>query len=153
MTELKKTSSNFSSGSSTGFDGWLIKFGTREFPLEHIAEEGYDCTPNQRQESNAWQDTAGNLHRDTASHYRTKIEITTMDELTLEELQEIQSVMNSSILDKRERKGKVTYWNNEENAYKEGIFYIPDIQFKIKRVDKVKKKLYHSSLRIALIEY
>lgn len=162
MDEIKTLSGEFSSGSSsgdfnsggsTGFEGWLLKFGNREFPMEHIAEEGYNCTPNQRQEVEAWQDNHGNLHRDTASHYRSKIEITTMDDLTLEEVQEVQSVLNSSIINKKERKGKVTYWNNEENAYKEGLFYIPDIQFKIKRVDKEKKKLYHSSLRIALIEY
>lgn len=136
-----------------GFEGWLLKFGDREFPLEHITEEGYSCTPNQRQEASVWQDTGGHLHRDTASHYRSKIEITTMDDLTLEEVQEIQSVMNSSIIDKKERKGKVRYWNDEENAYKDGEFYIPDTQFKIKKVDPDRKKLYYSSLRIALIEY
>lgn len=83
MADLTKTlNDGFSSGSSSGFEGWLLKFGSREFPMECIAEEGYSCTPNQRQEVEAWQDNRGNLHRDTASHYRTKIEITTMDELT-----------------------------------------------------------------------
>lgn len=52
MADLTKTlndefssgssSGNFSSGGSTGFEGWLLKFGSREFPMECIAEEG-DC--------------------------------------------------------------------------------------------------------------
>lgn len=153
MNLTKTLSDDFSDSSSTGFEGWLLKFGTREFPMEYIAEEGYSSTPNQRQESSAWQDTGGNLHRDTASHYRTKIEITTMDELTIEAMQEIQSVMNSSIIDKKERKAKITYWNDEEGKYKPATIYVPDIQFKIKRVDREKKIIYYSSTRIALIEY
>ena len=96
MADLTKTlNDGFSSGSSSGFEGWLLKFGSREFPMECIAEEGYSCTPNQRQEVEAWQDNRGNLHRDTASHYRTKIEITTMDELTREDIQNIQSDIKS----------------------------------------------------------
>lgn len=163
MADLTKTlndefssgssSGNFSSGGSTGFEGWLLKFGSREFPMECIAEEGYSCTPNQRQEVEAWQDNHGNLHRDTASHYRTKIEITTMDELTREDIQNIQSVMNSSVVNKQERKCKIAYWNDEDGAYKDATVYIPDTQFKIKRVDRKKKIIYYSSIRIALIEY
>ena len=127
MADLTKTlNDGFSSGSSSGFEGWLLKFGSREFPMECIAEEGYSCTPNQRQEVEAWQDNRGNLHRDTASHYRTKIEITTMDELTREDIQNIQSVMNSSVVNKQERKCKITYWNDEDGAYKDATVYIPD---------------------------
>lgn len=154
MADLTKTlNDGFSSGSSSGFEGWLLKFGSREFPMECIAEDGYSCTPNQRQEVEAWQDNRGNLHRDTASHYRTKIEITTMDELTREDIQNIQSVMNSSVVNKQERKCKITYWNDEDGAYKDATVYIPDTQFKIKRVDRKKKIIYYSSIRIALIEY
>ena len=76
-----------------------------------------------------------------------------MDELTIEAMQEIQSVMNSSIVDKKERKAKITYWNDEEGKYKPATVYVPDIQFKIKRVDREKKIIYYSPTRIALIEY
>ena len=143
MAELQK---------SSGFEGWLLKFGDIEFPMEYIAESGYSSTPNQRQETKAWQDNTGTLHRNTASHYRTKIEIETT-EITAEQKQEIQAVLNSSMIDKRQRKGQITYWNDEDNEYKQAIVYIPDVQFKIKKVDREEKKIYYNSIRIALIEY
>lgn len=121
--------------------------------MEYIIKGGYSSTPNQRQESNAWQDTNGNLHRDTASHYRTKIEFKTVEGITLSEKQEIQGIMSSAITDKKQRKGTVTYWNEEENAYKQATVYIPDITFEVDEVDEKRKTIYYKSIRIALIEY
>ena len=123
-----------------------------------VLQDSRDGCSNLEVENFLWnvlqkKDTAGNLHRDTASHYRTKIEITTMDELTREDIQNIQSVMNSSVVNKQERKCKITYWNDDYGAYKDATVYIPDTQFKIKRVDRKKKIIYYSSIRIALIEY
>ena len=149
------SSGDFSSGSSedTGFEGWLLKFGTKEFPMEYVDEEGYTCTPNQRQETKAWQDNNGNLKRNTASHQRTKIEITTMEGLTTSQVQSITRVMKSSIIDKQQRKYKITYWNDEDGAYKDAIVYVPDIPFKYKMLDKEKNTSIYKSFRIALIEY
>ena len=62
-----------------------------------------------------------------------------MDELTREDIQNIQSVMNSSVVNKQERKCKIAYWNDEDGAYKDATVYIPDTQFKIKRVDRKKE--------------
>ncbi len=138
---------------SGGFEGWFIKFGSQKLPMKYLNKGGYSSTPNQRQEASAWQDTGGHLHRDTASHYRTKIEFKTVDGITLAEKQEIQSIMNSAITDKKERKGSITYWNEEENAYKQATVYIPDITFEVDEVDEKRKTVYYNSIRIALIEY
>lgn len=121
--------------------------------MKYIIKGGYSSTPNQRQEAKAWQDLKGNLHRDTAPHYRTKIEFKTVNGITLSEKQEIQGIMNSAITDKRQRKGTVIYWNEEDNEYKQATVYIPDITFEVDEVDEQRKNIYYNSIRIALIEY
>ena len=82
--------SEFSSGN---FQGWLLKFGTQEFPHEFIKRATWKSTPNQRLENDPWTDMKGYLHRDTLPHYRTKIEFETVDDLTLEEKIKIQEVI------------------------------------------------------------
>ena len=130
-----------------------MQFGSHILPMKYIAKGGYNSTPNQRQEAKAWQDLKGHLHRDTAPHYRTKIEFKTVDGLTLSEKQEIQGIMNSAITDKRQRKGTVTYWNEEDNEYKQATVYIPDITFEVDEIDELRKNIYYNSIRISLIEY
>ena len=142
--------SEFSSGN---FQGWLLKFGTQEFPQEFIKKSGWKSTPNQRLENDPWSDTKGYLHRDVLPHNRTKIEFETVDDLTLDEKIRIQNVMNSAITNKAERKGKITYWNDETNTYTNAEVYIPDIDFTINEIDKKRGMIFYDSIRIALIEY
>lgn len=136
-----------------GFEGWLLKFGSQEFPLDLIKQKSWKSTPNQRQETEAWQDINGKLHRETASHFRTKIEFETVDDLTLEEKSKIQEVINSSVIDAKQRKANITYWNDETNSYTKAVVYVPDIDFTIKEIDVESKNIYYNSIRIALIEY
>ena len=136
-----------------GFEGWLLKFGSQEFPLDLIKQESWKSTPNQRQETEAWQDINGKLYRETASHFRTKIEFETVDDLTLEEKSKIQEVINSSVIDAKQRKANITYWNDETNSYTKAVVYVPDIDFTIKEIDVESKNIYYNSIRIALIEY
>ena len=137
----------------SNFEGWLLKFGNQEFPLELINQSSWKATPNQRQELDAWTDCNGVLHRETAPHTRTKIEFETVDDITLSEKMRIQEVMNSSITNTLQRKGEITYWNDETNTYETACVYIPDTQFTIKEIDKEKKEIYYEKIRIALIEY
>lgn len=44
--------------------------------------------------------------------------------------------MNNAITNKAERKGKITYWNDETNTYKDAEVYIPDIEFTVNEIDK-----------------
>lgn len=134
-----------------GFKGWLLKFGTQEFPHELIKYKSWKSTPNQRQEIKAWQDNNGKLHRDTVSHTRTKIEFETVDDLGLDEKMEIQRVMNSSMTDTRQRMADIEYWNDESNTYEKATIYVPDTTFPIAEIDD--GNIRYSSIRIALIEY
>ena len=76
-----------------------------------------------------------------------------LDDITLSEKMRIQEVMNSSITNTLQRKGEITYWNDETNTYETACVYIPDTQFTIKEIDKEKKEIYYEKIRIALIEY
>ncbi len=61
--------------------------------------------------------------------------------------------MNSSIINKQERKANITYWNDETNTYTNAKVYVPDIDFTINEIDKKRGMVFYSSIRIALIEY
>lgn len=138
---------------SENFQGWLLKFGTQEFPHELIKQATWKTTPNQRLENDAWTDNSGYLMRDTMPHTRTKIEFETVDDLTLDEKIKIQSIMSSSVVNKNQRKANITYWNDEDNEYKSATIYVPDTDFTINEIDKRRNEIYYASIKITLIEY
>lgn len=135
------------------FEGYLLKFGEREFPMELIDHGSWKSTPNQRQDQESYQDNNGKLHRNTVSHTRTKIEFETVDDLKLSEKIQIQEVMNSSVTNALERKGEITYWNDETNSYEKATVYIPDVTFEISEIDRERNEIYYKKIRFALIEY
>ena len=63
---------------------------------------------------------------------------------------EIQDIMKSGLINEVERKYRVTYWNDETNTYTTGEFYVPDIEFKRKRIEN--GTIYYGPIRIALVE-
>ena len=133
------------------FEGYLMKAGTLPFPHKYIQVSTYQATPSQRQDLDSYQDSQGNLHRTVVSHDRTKIIFKTVENLTLTEKQEIQSFFSAAMTSTRERKVKLTYWNDETNAYANGNFYIPDVTFTIKRIDG--SNIIYDSVEFHLIEY
>lgn len=133
------------------FEGYLMKaFGTI-FPHKYIQISTYQTTPSQRQDLDSYQDSKGNLHRTVVPHDRSKIVFKTMDNLKLAEKQEIQAFFNGAMTNARERKVTLTYWNDEDNMYKTGSFYIPDVTYPIKRI--MENDIVYDSVEYHLIEY
>lgn len=133
------------------FEGYLMKaFGTI-FPHKYIQISTYQTTPSQRQDLDSYQDSKGNLHRTVVPHDRSKIVFKTMDNLKLAEKQEIQAFFNGAMTNARERKITLTYWNDEDNMYKTGFFYIPDVTYPIKRI--MGNDIVYDSVEYHLIEY
>lgn len=133
------------------FEGYLMKaFGTI-FPHKYIQISTYQTTPSQRQDLDSYQDSKGNLHRTVVPHDRSKIVFKTMDNLKLAEKQEIQAFFNGAMTNARERKVTLTYWNDEDNIYKTGSFYIPDVTYPIKRI--MGNDIVYDSVEYHLIEY
>ena len=138
------------------YSGYLIKFGTSAsgttFPLKYIKAESYSCTPDQRLELNANRAVTGKLVRQTASHTASKIEFETVY-LTNKERAAIQTLLSNAYTSAAERKLNLYYYDDATDSYKTGEFYVPDVQYKIYRVDNVKNIIYYSPVRYAFIEY
>lgn len=140
--------SDFSSG--TDFQGWMLKFGSQILPNKFLAYNDYTATPNQRSEVEAYRDLNNLLHRSTSPNFKTKIDFNTRP-MWLPDKIEMQSVFASGLIDRAQRKYNVTYWDDEQNTYKSGVFYMPDIEYKPIRV--VGNNILYNKIRIALIEY
>lgn len=142
--------SDFIAGSS--FEGWLLKFGSKIVPNKYLAYDDYTATPNQRTEVEAYRDLNNLLHRDTSPNFKTKIDFNTRP-LYLAEKMELQSVFASGLVNRAQRKYKVTYWDDEQNTYKTAVFYMHDVDYKIINVDEETKNILYNKMRFALIEY
>ena len=137
----------------SGFQGYLLKFGSVELPNKYLKYDSYSATPDQRTEIEAYRDDyTQELHRITAEGVKTKIEAQTVP-MYLEDKIEFMNVLKSGLEDALQRKYNVTYWNDEENSYKTGSFYIPDTQFSIHRIDKKRNSILYNSFKLTLIEY
>ena len=128
------------------FGNYVFKVGSLSFPLNLIAEKGYDTTPNQRTDKNSYVDGKGNLHRTILPTKRSKVRIKTIDDLTEAQTQQIQALFPN--------RDTVTasYWNKEENAYKTATFYMPDINWIINSFDDDGQPLYQA-LDLEFIAY
>ena len=133
------------------FEGFLMKAFETTIPHKYIQISTYQTTPSQRQDLDSYQDSKGNLHRTVVPHDRSKIVFKTMDNLKLAEKQEIQAFFNGAMTNARERKITLTYWNAEDNMYKMGSFYIPDVTYPIKRI--MGNDIVYDSVEYHLIEY
>ena len=135
------------------FSGYLIRLGGNSgdnLPMELIAAESYSATPDQRLESKAARAVTGKLYRSTCDHMATKIEIETVP-MTNRDLTGLMALIASHFTDTQQRKINLKYYDNETDNYKTGTFYMPDVQYKILRVDG--NTIYYDSIRLAFIEY
>ena len=117
---------------------YVFKFGNYTIPNEYIAEGGYDCTPNQRQDLDPFTDQFGVTHRNALQHTKTDVTIT-FRQLTWTQFQNLISniVANYSIIN--ERDAQCTYLDMETLTMKQGHMYLdPSCKFKVKKLnDKI----------------
>lgn len=137
------------------FQGWLIKFGDVQLPNSFLLADGWEDTPNQRIEVDAYRDANVLLHRETAENFKTKLKLN-IREMSLEERIAFDNVIGLAslpITDKKQRRVCVTYWNDETLTYETGIFYMPDTTYVIHKVDEDNKDIEYNDFSITLIEY
>lgn len=127
------------------FQGYLLKIKGRELPNKYL--QTYKVTPDQQQDKDSYQDITGELHREILPHTRSKIDFTT-PYLWMADKIALQSYFPDR---KAEPKVSVEYWNDERNEYVAGVFYVPDVEFRVYRI--VEKDMEYFPIRIALIEY
>lgn len=137
------------------YSGYLIKLGGSngtELPMKYIKTEGYSITPNQRMESEATRSVTGLLHRTTVAHTATKIEFNTPN-MTNADVNAMMTLIKNNWTSTAERKITLDYYDMETDSYKQGDFYMPDIQFPIDHIDATKNIIYYKEIRVAFIEY
>lgn len=137
------------------FNGWLIKFGDVILPNSFILADGWEATPNQRVEIDAYRDANVMLHRETSENFKTSLALT-IRPLNLEEMAAFKNVIGLATLDivnKIQRRVTVTYWNDEEMDYKTATMYMPDVTYTIHTVDEVERDIEYNGFTIELIEY
>ena len=115
----------------SAFRGYYISIAGTQLPGKFILEGSYKTTDNQRTELKAYRDNSNLLHRQTSPNYKTAMEFST-PVLTLTELEQLKNILNSGIINARERKIRVKYWNSEDLCYRTMTAYMPDVQHTIK---------------------
>lgn len=137
------------------FSGWLIKFGNVILPNSYLLADGWESTPNQRLELDAYRDANALLHRETSKNYKTSLTLNIRD-MTLEEMSAFKNVIGLATLPdsyKHERRVMITYWNDETLEYDTGTFYMPDVAYSIHYVDEKRRDIEYNSFTVELIEY
>ena len=115
---------------ATDWAGYLLKFGNVEVPLSYLKlDSGNEQTPNQREEVSANRDDyTRELHRVTADGQITKMSYV-FRPLNITQMRALRTVMANGLVNAKQRKYNVTYWNDENLRYETGAFYIPDITY------------------------
>lgn len=137
------------------FSGWLIKFGNVVLPNSFILADGWNSTPNQRVEIDAYRDANVLLHRETSENFKTSLNLN-IRAMDLQEMTAFKNVIGLATLgfnDKKQRKLMVSYWNDEELIYKTANMYMTDTSYSIHTVDEVVLDIDYNPFTIELIEY
>lgn len=146
------------------FEGYLFKKTVTQgtstvdvpFPNKYIALDTWDSTPNQREEIKAYRDdNTRDLTRVTAQGKKSKFTFKTRKYLHLAEKKEIQRFFTEGEEqaggDPNQRKIYLTFWNDEDNQYKSGYFYRPNMTFKIYKITD--NDIIYNEMSFELIEY
>lgn len=136
------------------FAGYLIKVGGSAgtvFPMEYIKASEYAITPDQRMETEAKRDTEGYLHRTTVAHTASKIEFST-PVLTNLQHSALMALLRNNYSDPLKREILLEYYDTDTDTYKEGTFYVPDIQHSIDHIDLGINMIYYNPMTIKFIE-
>lgn len=114
---------------------YSFKFGNYIIPNSYIAEDGYDCTPNQRQDVNPWTDANGVTHREVVPHTKSDVTLT-FRQLTWNQFTALIKGITDNYASS-ERDATCTYLDMESMTLKTGHFYLdPSMKFKVKRLNQ-----------------
>ena len=136
------------------FKGYLIRAIDTDTILDgtYIVASSWKATPNQREEIKAWRDeNSRDLFRITAEGEKSVFQFDTIDGMNLEQKIAFQKFFTDAETNAKERKIHLEYWNDEDNAYKTGYFYRPNMEFTIQ--DYTAEDITYSSMSFEFVEY
>lgn len=111
-----------------------------------LAEDGFKSNPDIQQDKDSYNDDNGDTQRTLLPHVKQKYWIKTK-ELTEAQKAHLQTVFPSRLT------VTLKCWNDERNDYLTTKYYIPDIDWTIRKIDKVTKKRTYAPVEITLISY
>ncbi len=106
----------------------LIKSGMTDWIIPDSTFIKVSSTPEIIQDSDAYRDGLGELHRDTLSHKVAKF-VAIIAPMYEDASDAFIAKLNSYIVDANERKVRMQYWNKWKRTYETGDFYVPDVTF------------------------
>ena len=124
------------------YRGYLLKINGTELP--HGIITGYSSIPNRQQDKNSYTDNDGKTHRNILPHTKTTIKLITG----------ILSLAEKRILKKlfpAREYVEIEYWNDDDDRYATGIFYVPDVEYEV--LDYDDKTIYYRPISLEFIEY
>lgn len=140
------------------FEGYLfascdVNFKVKKtFPNKYIQFNSWSSTPNQREELKAYRDdNTRNLTRITAAGKKSVFSFKVRSNLHLADKMEIQKFFTDAEIDHEQRKVNLKFWDDENNEYKTGTFYRPNMQFPIVKITD--DDIVYGDLTIECIEY
>lgn len=100
----------------------LFKFGNLVFD-KYIKYDGFDQTPNARQDLDSYRDADGVLQRNALKHTASTIEFDT-HAMWLDEYKKMISAMTENYINYNERDAMCEYYDFENLQMKTGHFYL-----------------------------
>lgn len=132
------------------FQGYLLKMGGDIFPHKYIEYETYKITPNRRFDLDSTRNANGELTRYVLDKTASTIQFD-LRALNQDGQEEVQGFIRSHYALEKEKKVLVDYWCPDISGYKQGAFYIPDIDWTIIRFEDI--HIWYKPVTIKLIEY
>lgn len=135
------------------FEGWIIKFGERELPVELLAPSSYDVEPEKRKIINEFRNADNLNFWDVHKNRKAVIEFSTKMGLHQKDVETIQEIFKAGLLNEIEGKYKVQFWNPHKAAYQKAEMRMDDIKYPMRKVDTRNKDIIYDSFLITLTEY
>lgn len=135
----------------SNFQGYLLSFNGANLNNKYISLKSFKVTPNQRLELAAYRDANFLLHRVTSPNFKTKIDFTTVAGLTISDKEDMFNTINTGLINSIQKSYNVVYWNDDTSSYRQGKFYMPNVEYNIRRISDT--DIIYEPIRIAFIEY
>lgn len=138
------------------FDGGLIYLYNPSsgqydnLPLSYMFKESYKVTPNRRQDLDSGRNANGVLERNVLDHTASTIEFETKPTWN-KTIGELNQFIRSHYIVEKEKKLDIRYYCPDLDDYKTGVFYVPDIEYPIMRVDG--NRIFYNNITYEFIEY
>lgn len=140
-------------GDIVAFEGWIIKFGETILPVTYIAPASYDVSPEKRKVIDDWTDNNGKMHYDIFQARKVDVEFTTKLGLNQKEVEDIQKILASGLLNEHEGRYDITIWNPHNSTYKRIEAKADDVRYPMRKVDSVRKDIIYDGIKFRFREY